>query len=156
MMQHRTLDEIGQVAQVQSDLQLRPKMSRRERLERWAEMLDRQQGRRLRSLYETEYVINRLEHDAMRADNSPLTVAFEDPVLRSAGLQGDTLGDAMKFFELSRWEAHRIVCYCYHGLTISGREAARAVRSAARHERHVFPSRDGTATRASRSWWRFW
>jgi len=154
-MLHKSLDEIGQVAEVQSDLALRPRMSRRERLERWAEVLERQQGRRLRSLYETEYVVNRLEHDAMRTDNSPLTVAFEDPVLRAEGLAGDTLGDAMKFFELSRWEAHRIVCYCYHGLTLSAKEAARAVRGATRHERHVFGHRDGGATRA-RAWWRFW
>lgn len=155
-MQHKSLFEIEQVAHVHADLELRPKMSRRERLERWAQVLECEPRRRLRSLYETEYVVNRLEHDAMRADNSPLTVAFEDPVLRAAGLRGDTLGDAMKFFELSRWEAHRIVCYCYHGLSISPKEAARAIRSVARHDRHVFPGSEGAVTGSRRAWWRFW
>jgi hypothetical protein len=67
----------------------------------------------------------------MRADGSPLTVAYNDPVLRAAGLRDDTLGEAMRFFDLSEHEAHDVVCYCVHGRTVEGRAAARAVRAIA-------------------------
>jgi hypothetical protein len=67
----------------------------------------------------------------MRADGSPLTVAYTDPVLRAAGLKSDTLGEAMRFFEMSEHQAHRVVCFCMHGRTVEGRAAARAVRAIA-------------------------
>jgi hypothetical protein len=65
----------------------------------------------------------------MRADGSPFSVAYADPVLRAAGLESDTLGDAMRFFEISEYEAHRVVCFCMHGRTVEGRRAANAVRA---------------------------
>ena len=65
----------------------------------------------------------------MRADGSPFSVAYADPVLRAAGLEGDTLGDAMRFFEMSEHEAHRVVCFCMHGRTVEGRRAADSVRA---------------------------
>jgi hypothetical protein len=65
----------------------------------------------------------------MRADGSPLTVAYNDPVLRAAGLNSDTLGDAMRFFELSEHQAHRVLCYCMHGRMIEGRTAAATIRA---------------------------
>ena len=57
---------------------------------------------RLNTLRETEYKPVK-ERSALRQDNSPLTVAFEDPVLRSAGLTNDTFGEVARFFGLSHW-----------------------------------------------------
>lgn len=126
-MEHKTLEEIRQVADVR---QHKP-LSRRERLERWAEALERLNGARVRSLVRTEYV-PREERDLMRVDNSPLTVAFEDPILRSEGLKSDRLGDSTSFFGLSESEMHYIVCYCHYGETMSSEEVARRIRATAR------------------------
>jgi hypothetical protein len=68
-------------------------MSRRERLEHWAELLERQRSRRLSTIEGTEFGSPR-EREGKRADSSPLTVAFEDPILRVEGLRGDRVGDA--------------------------------------------------------------
>jgi hypothetical protein len=65
----------------------------------------------------------------MREDNSPLTVAFEDPVLRSAGLKDDTFGEAARFFELSDWELHTALCYCHFGPTVRASDVVGRVRS---------------------------
>jgi hypothetical protein len=46
----------------------------------------------------------------------------------------------MRFFELSEYQAHRVVCYCMHGRTLEGRAAARAVRAiSAGWLMHVLP-----------------
>ena len=37
----------------------------------------------------------------------------------------------MRFFELSEYQAHRVLCYCMHGRTVEGRFAANVVRSIA-------------------------
>jgi hypothetical protein len=104
------------------------KLSRSERLERWAMALERLGEARLRTLRETEHQ----PHDErlrLREDGSPLTVAFEEPVLRSAGLEDDTFGEAARFFNLSDWELHNVLCYCHFGDTISAREVAVRVRA---------------------------
>ena len=52
----------------------------------------------------------------LRGDETPITVAFADPVLREEGLAGDTIGDALAFFKLSHGQTHRLLCDChYHG-----------------------------------------
>ena len=104
------------------------KLSRGDRLERWAMALERLGEARLRTLRETEHQ----PHDErlrLRADGSPLTIAFEEPVLRSAGLTDDTFGEAARFFNLSDWELHNVLCYCHFGDTISAREVATRVRA---------------------------
>ncbi len=139
-MKLKTLEELKQVAEVRPPL-TRDRMSRRQRLERWAEVLELAPQRHLRSLYETEYG-SRWRRYALREDNSPLTVAFQDPVLRAEGLESDRYGDALKFFELSNGELHDIVCYCHHGPTMTPRAVATRVRSAAgRTERKSFVQR---------------
>jgi hypothetical protein len=116
-------------------------MSRRERLERWVELLERQPNRRLSTIEGTEFG-GRREREAKRADHSPLTVAFEDPVLRAAGLRGDRVGDAVEFFDLSHDEVHRLVCYCHHGLTVlPGTVAARVRMMAQQNEPATLSSR---------------
>jgi hypothetical protein len=55
-------------------------------------------------------------------------VAYEDPLLRAAGLRGDTIGDAADFFGLSHAQLHHLVCYCHHGSTMSPQATAAQVR----------------------------
>ena len=123
-MKHRTTEQLLEIAEVKPATLL----TRRERLKRWAELLERDPAIWLRTLDQIEFQ-PKAERPSMRADGSPLTVAYNDPVLRAAGLESDRLGDAMRFFELSEYEAHRVLCYCMHGRTVEGRAAASVVRS---------------------------
>ena len=116
-MEHKTLNQIRNVAFILADAPRARPMSRRQRFERWAEALEREGGRRLRTLREIEYA-PREEREALRADDSPLTVAYTDPRLRADGLAGDTMGDAVAYFGVSRMELHGILCTCFHGATI--------------------------------------
>ena len=139
-MKLKTLEDLKQVAEVRPPL-TRDRMSKRQRLERWAEVLELAPQRHLRSLYETEYTSPRRRY-ALRQENSPLTVAFQDPVLRGEGLQSDRYGDALKFFKLSDGELHHIVCYCHHGPTMAPKAVARRARAAAgKMERKSFVRR---------------
>ena len=65
----------------------------------------------------------------MRGEQSPLTVAFEDPMLRVEGLRNDSYGEAKRFFELTDSQLHRIVCYCHFARRCGGKRC-RCVRSA--------------------------
>jgi len=113
---------------------IRPdRLSREDKLERWAAALERRKGARLSTLRETEFMAPALRHQ-MRQDNSPLTVAFEEPVLRSAGLRDDTFGEAARFFELSDWELHSILCYCHFGEQVSAADCAQRVRAIQRRD----------------------
>ncbi len=132
-MKLKNLDEIRNVAEVRTEFAPVKPMSHRERLQRWAEILERQNGRQLRSLMGTEFV-SREERMKMRIDDSPLTVAFDDPILRAEGLQSDRLGDAVTFFGLSDHDAHNLVCYCRHGRTMNAEAVARDVRMIATYK----------------------
>src|SRR5438876_12348095 len=91
-MEHRTSAEIEGFAAV-----IRPqKLSKKELLERWALALEKRKGVRLCTLREIEHKPVK-ERSALRQESSPLTVAFEDPVLRSAGLASDRFGDVARF-----------------------------------------------------------
>ena len=127
-MKHQPLDQLKKVAEVSTEDQ-RPAMTRDERLDRWAQLLEAQPERRLATLHETEYqpFSNRM---AMRSSGSPISVAFDDPVLRAEGLEGDSYGEAKRFFEIGDHELHDIVCYCHYGETVSAATAARLVRDA--------------------------
>lgn len=131
-MEYKSLDQIERDADVRSSVGQARKMSRRERLERWAGALEQQKGRYLRSIDGTEFG-TRSERHSKRADDSPLTVAFADAVLRAEGLRGDRVGDAVDFFGLSEHDVHRLVCYCHYGRAISAAVAADHVRAIARH-----------------------
>jgi hypothetical protein len=136
-MKYQSLEQIALEADVHPGMG----MSRRERLERWAELLERQPNRRLSTIEGTEFG-SRREREAKRADSSPLTVAFEDPILRVKGLRGDRVGDAVEFFDLPHREVHRLVCYCHHGLTVlSGTVAARVRMTARQNEPATLSSR---------------
>lgn len=123
-MQHQKIDQIKAVAAVDLSPVV---LTRAERIERWAELLERQPEQRITTLHGTEWqpVTKRAE---MRCDGSALTVAFADPVLKAAGLRNDTYGEAKRFFEVSDWELHEVVCDCHMGGTMSAENVARRVR----------------------------
>lgn len=129
-MEHRTFADIQKLAET-LPINGAP-MSRRQRLERWAAVLEQDPGRPLKLLRQLEYLSTSLRATA-RSDGSPLALAFADPVLRHEGLAGDTLGHAEKFFGLSRRHAHYLLCDCYfHGSADAGRIAGRIRAIAAR------------------------
>jgi hypothetical protein len=136
VMQHQTLENLKAVAEVHPDL-ARPAMTRRERLERWAELLEQRPERRLSTLHGTEYQAAGTR-STMRGSGSPLSVAYDDPVLRAEGLEDDSYGEAKRFFELSDWQLHGIVCYCHFGETVSSATAARHVRAAVKPGTGIF------------------
>jgi hypothetical protein len=127
-MEHKPLDQLRSVADVKADKPTRS-LSRQERLDRWVELLEREPQRRLTALDEIEYkpVAERV---LVRADNSPISVAFADPVLRTEGLEGDHLGDALKFFEISEHQAHHALCSCLGGRTMDASAFAQRIRTA--------------------------
>jgi hypothetical protein len=127
-MKYQTVEQLQSVAEVVQGYS-RQTLSRRERLERWAELLERNPDRRLSTLHQTEYQPVRARA-AMRGDGSPISVAFEDPVLRAAGLENDNYGEAKRFFELTDRQLHEIICYCHFGASMSAVTAARHIRAA--------------------------
>ncbi len=126
-MRHQPLREVQQLAEIQGPAQTRGPLSRSERFERWVALLEDHPGA-LNTLEGTEYKAPE-KRALMRCDDSPLSVAFRDPVLREDGLAGDTYGDAMSYFGLSNHQMHYIVCHCHCGSRMSGRDAAERVRS---------------------------
>jgi hypothetical protein len=122
-MEHRTSAELKDFAAVICPQSL----SKKELLERWALALEKRKGARLRTLRETEYRPVE-EQSLLREENSPLTVAFEDPVLRSAGLASDRFGEVAQFFGLSHRQLHDMVCSCLFGETVAAEVVAARVR----------------------------
>jgi hypothetical protein len=122
-MQHRSVERITGEADVLPLASLSP----RERLERWAEVLERHPAR-LRAIPDVEQG-GRREREARHVDQSPLTVAYADPVLRGAGLGGDTIGAAAGFFGLSQAQLHHLVCGCRHGPTLEPQVTAAELRA---------------------------
>ena len=84
---------------------------RRARLLRWAEVLDRHRGPF--QLFTRIETICHEDRAFLRVADSPVGVAFKDPILRGDGLAGDTLDDAMRFFGLTINEAHWALCDCH-------------------------------------------
>lgn len=127
-MKHQSVNELRNVADITTEPQ-HSVMGRAQRLEHWSKLLERDPNRSLSALAGTEYRPPR-ERDVMRGDGSPLSVAFDDPVLREEGLQNDTYGEAKRFFEVSDAQLHEIVCYCHVGERMMASRAAYCVRVA--------------------------
>ncbi len=127
-MEHKKLDQLRSVADLKSPEAVYT-MTRAERLQRWVELLEREPDRRLNAIPEIEYMLP-MDRPGARADDSPLSVAFADPVFRTQGLAGDTLGDAMRFFELSEHEAHHAFCSCLGGYRMESKAFARRLNDA--------------------------
>jgi hypothetical protein len=127
-VQHKTRQQLQHVAAIYP-AGANVTMTRTQRLERWAGLLAREPDRRLSTLSRTEYQPVEARKK-MRRTGSALSIAFEDPLLRAAGLSGDTYGDAKQFFELTDRELHNIVCDCHHGGSVEARAAAAPVQRA--------------------------
>ena len=120
-MEKISLDRLASVATV-----IPLPATRSQRLQRWRDLLRREEGRPLRPLLHLEF---RTPEDRAqcRADNSPLAIAFADPVLRAAGLRGDTVGHAEGFFGLSSRETHYLLCDCHYMGAMGSDRVARRV-----------------------------
>lgn len=127
-MKHQTIEQLNIVADIQPDAEVLLD-SRGQRLERWARLLEQDPGRRLTALAGTEYATPEVR-EGMRSAGSPITVAFEDPIFRAQGLMNDSYGEAKRFFELSDWQLHEVVCHCHVGAYLPSRWAASRVRAA--------------------------
>jgi hypothetical protein len=128
IMKYQSINELQSASEVRSTLP--QPMTRDERIKRWAMLLEANPDRQIHTLSEIETKHGR-QRDALRADNSALTVAFEDPVLRSEGLQSDTLADAITFFKLSECDAHYVLCSCLNGQIMTAGAAASKVHGLA-------------------------
>ncbi|MBZ9988149.1 hypothetical protein LB572_13705 [Mesorhizobium sp. BH1-1-5] len=133
-MKHQTIQDLNGVAQVEA---IFPVMPRRQRLERWAALLERNPERCLAAFPGTEYMTFEVREKA-QCLGSPLSVAFADPILCAQGLKNDTYGEAKRFFELADWQLHAIVCHCHVGGTMKAGWAAVQVRSAIEKEGELF------------------
>jgi hypothetical protein len=126
-MKHQTLDQLHAVAKIETSAAY-SEMTRNQRIERWAELLEQHPERCLAAFTGTEY-LHMEERASVRGDGSALAVAFDDPVLRACGLKDDTYGEARRFFKLSDWQLHEIVCDCHVGATMKAHWAAARVRT---------------------------
>ncbi|MGH1571316.1 hypothetical protein ACRAWG_12245 [Methylobacterium sp. P31] len=124
-MEHRSFEQLHDSAV----LTVYPPLciTRDERLLRWADLLDNEPNRRLLTLHRLEFA-SRSERPDLRADGSPIAVAFVDPLLRASGLTGDTYGAARDFFGLSERQAHRLLCSCLNGYAVEARRVATNLR----------------------------
>jgi hypothetical protein len=121
-MKHQSPTELRQAATV-----VPAPMTRQERLARWADLLEEHEGP-LEALYRIEY-LPEPERRAYRGGSAtPLAIAAGDPVMRTDGLAGDTLGDAMDYFEISDEDAHRLLCDCHYMGSLTGRGLASRLR----------------------------
>jgi hypothetical protein len=131
-MEHKPLVELQAIADVRFP-ETPAAMTRDQRLERWIGLLQADHERKLRSLHEIEHLPTASRREC-RAENSPLTVAYEDPILRSAGLRSDCVGDCTEFFGLSDRQMHHAFCSCHVGARLTGQEAAERLRQLVRRD----------------------
>ncbi len=133
-MEHKPLDQLkdqASIVELEARVAPSPRELRRARLNRLAEVLAKYGGP-VTLLTRIEYLP---EHDRLplRIDNSPLEIAYRDPVLRGQGLAGDRLGDGITFFDLSQAEAHYLLCDCHYSGMITGEMIASRARAVANH-----------------------
>jgi hypothetical protein len=127
-MEQRSVESLRGIAEVH--LVPPPPPDHAQRLELWAKALEHRGLEPVRLFHQLEFM-PRSEWESLRVEDSPLTIAFNDPSLRAAGLQSDRLGDAMAFFNLGERDTHRMLCSCVHGAAMSASRAAGIVRQVA-------------------------
>ena len=103
---------------------------RRERRGRWAALLLERADQPFRALTNVE-LYSEAHRLRLRADNSPLALAYADPAFRAEGLAGDTLGDIQAFFGLKGPDAHRLLCDCKYNGRMNGRSVGRRLMALA-------------------------
>jgi hypothetical protein len=105
-------------------------MTKRQRLQCFADAIRREPAGPLHLFINLEYrdagEWKYLSHPA-----SPFALAAQDDLLHAAGLRSGSVGDAQRFFELSREELTEFSCVC-GGLINSNEMAERIERIAAR------------------------
>jgi hypothetical protein len=123
-------------------------LSRLERLERWAITLEECPQQRLSPFQRVEFMTSEARAPVRQA-NSPLEIAYGDPILRRAGLESDRFGDGEAFFELSRDQAHRILCSCGYVGEMRSSDVARRIRAVVKRQQRWQTARDqlGALTR---------
>ncbi|MDR7038432.1 MULTISPECIES: hypothetical protein [Methylobacterium] len=143
-MEHRGVDRLQAVAEVTSQPPLLA--TRRARLERWAEILERDPHRVFATLPEVE-LVPWPRRGTLRSENSPVGLALADPLLRASGLMNDTYGEARRFFGLREGQAHRLLCSCVNGRQLRADLTARRLRAIAgyRTERWMLGLATGAA-----------
>ena len=142
-MEHKPLVELQAIADVQSSETQTP-LTHGQRLERWIALLQADPGRKLRSLHEIEHLSAACRREC-RAENSPLTVAYEDPILRLAGLKQRPCRRLHRVFEMTDKQMHHAFCSCHVGASLTGQEAAERLR-------HVMRLDDFRKTLTSALW----
>lgn len=125
-MKHRTIRALERAEALR---RAGPALSQKERLERWARLLEADPDRPLATFDTTEF-LDRPTRQALRRDNSMVAVAFADPVLRADGLADDSHGAAQRYFGLSDSQMHHIVCSCHAGTRMRAWTVAGRIRMA--------------------------
>jgi hypothetical protein len=131
-MEHRPLDELkdrANVVELEARIAESPRTLRRARLERLAQLLAQHDGP-VTLLSRIEY-LSEQDRLPLRLDNSPLEIAYRDPLLRAQGLASDRLGDGIAFFNLSPGEAHYLLCDCHYSGLVTGEMLAARSRAMA-------------------------
>jgi hypothetical protein len=121
-MKHIDINEI-----IDTSVPLRPVMSRRDKLLRWAELVDR--CHHDLTLYHGLEYLRPYDLANIKPCSNPMsafTVAMTDPTFQSMGLSSaSSVTDAMRFFELSQSQLHQFSCDC--GGYIDNHEQARRI-----------------------------
>jgi hypothetical protein len=125
-MKHQSPEQLREAAAVVAAHPITT-MTRRERLSRWADLLD-QHGGPIEALYRIEYLPEAERRAYQGGDTTPIALAYRDPVMRADGLAGSTLGDAMDYFEMSDEDAHRLLCDCHYMGSLTGHNLAARLR----------------------------
>jgi uncharacterized protein len=134
-MEHKPLIELQAIADVRFS-ETQTLMTREQRLARWIGLLEADPERELRSLHEIEH-LSASDRRACRSDESPLSVAYHDRILRLSGLKSDRVGDCTDFFGLTDDQMHHAFCSCHTGVKLTGAEAAARLRAVVdRHHAH--------------------
>ena len=131
-MEHRPLDQLrdrANVVELEARVAESPRALRRARLQRFATVLAQHDG--VVTLFSRIEYMPEQERRPLRVDNSPLEIAYRDPLLRAQGLASDRLGDGIAFFDLSSGEAHRLLCDCHYAGWVTGGMVAERSRSIA-------------------------
>lgn len=106
----------------------RPVMTRRDKLLRFVEIVRSHRYRPFGLYHNLEgYRPEALEQIGIRG--SAFEAAAADPILHDAGLIGESVADAQRFFELSQHELHEFSCDC--GGDITSEDMANRIESIA-------------------------
>jgi hypothetical protein len=125
-MKHQTPEQLREAAAIVAANPLTT-MTRKERLNRWADLLEVHPGS-IEALYRIEYLTEADRRAYRGSESTPLAIAFSDPVLRGDGLRGNTLGDAMDYFAMNDEDAHRLLCDCHYMGSLTGHSLAARLR----------------------------